>query len=593
MDGKPRTARRLAAIFAADVVGYSRLMGIDEEGTLAALKTHRKEIIDPLITQHQGRIVKTTGDGLLIEFGSIVDAVRCAVVMQQGIESSNANVDESRRIRFRIGINVGDVIVEGDDIFGDGVNVAARLEALAEPGRICVSATVREHVAEKLPIGFADLGEHVVKNIARPVHVFRIETRREPKTISATDPPPTQLVLPDKPSIAILPFQNMSGDSEQEYFADGMVEDITTALSRFRWLFVIARNSSFTYKGRAVDVKQVGLELGVRYVLEGSVRKAGNRVRITGQLIDAATGAHLWADRFDGDLADIFELQDRITSSVVGTIGPKLEQAEIERSKRKPTESLDAYDYFLRGMAAFHQFTREANTEALEMFTQAFDRDPQFAAAYGMAARCYLQRKGFGWVEDSIREIAEAERLARRAAELGPDDAVALSAAGFTLCIVVGEVSDGSALVDRSLALNPNLAWVWHVSAIAKACLGEPETALEHAAHAMRLSPQDPQISGMHVAIAFAHFIAGRYEEALAEAEAAVRGRINFFVGLCVTAASAALAGKAAQAEKAMSRIREVNPGLSLSNLRALIPFRRDEDFARWAEGLKRAGLPQ
>ena len=362
MDAESRTARRLAAILAADVVGYSRLMGIDEEGTLAALKTHRKEIIDPLITQHQGRIVKTTGDGLLIEFGSIVDAVRFAVVMQQGIESSNAHVDESRRIRFRIGINVGDVIVEGDDIFGDGVNVAARLEALAEPGRICVSATVREHVAEKLPIGFADLGEHVVKNIARPVHVYRIETRLEPKNVSSGDPAPTQLVLPDKPSIAVLPFQNMSGDPEQDYFADGMVEEIITALSRMRWLFVIARNSSFTYKGRAVDVKQVGRELGVRYVLEGSVRKAGNRVRITGQLIDTATGAHLWADRFDGGLDDIFDLQDQVTSSVVGAIAPKLEQAEIERAKRKPTESLDAYDYFLRGMAAFHQWTARTST---------------------------------------------------------------------------------------------------------------------------------------------------------------------------------------------------------------------------------------
>jgi adenylate cyclase len=295
-----------------------------------------------------------------------------------------------------MGINVGDVIVEGDDIFGDGVNVAARLEALAEPGRICVSATVHEHVAEKLPIGFADLGEHVVRNIARPVHVFRIETRIEPKTVSATDPPPTQLVLPDKPSIAILPFQNMSGDPEQEYFADGIVEDITTALSRFRWLFVIARNSSFTYKGRAVDVKQVGRELGVRYVLEGSVRKGGNRVRITGQLIDAGTGAHLWADRFDGDLADVFELQDQVTESVVGTIAPKLEQAEIERAKRKPTESLDAYDYFLRGMAAFYQFNKKANEEALALFTRATELDPNFASAYGMAAGGEAPRQRLG-----------------------------------------------------------------------------------------------------------------------------------------------------------------------------------------------------
>src|SRR5258708_2244912 len=283
MTEEPRTERRLAAILAADVVGYSRLMGADEEGTLAALKTHRRELIDPLIAQHQGRIVKTTGDGLLIEFASIVDAVRAAVVMQHGMEDRNANLKESQRIRFRVGINVGDVIVDDGDIFGDGVNVAARLEALAEPGEICVSATVREHVGEKLPIGFADLGEHSVKNIARPGHVYRIETRVEPKTATPDAPEQPMLALPDRPSIAVLPFANMSGDAEQDYFADGMVEDIITGLARIKWLFVIARNSSFAYKGKSVDVKQAGRELGVRYVLEGSVRKASSRVRVTGK----------------------------------------------------------------------------------------------------------------------------------------------------------------------------------------------------------------------------------------------------------------------------------------------------------------------
>jgi adenylate cyclase len=329
-----RTQRRLAAILAADVAGYSRLMGADEEGTLAVLKTHRRELIDPLISQHQGRIVKTTGDGLLSEFASIVDAVRCAVVMQQGMESRNAGVHESRRIRFRVGINVGDVIVEDDDIFGDGVNVAARLQALAEPGQICVSATVREHVAARLPIDFADLGEHSVKNITRPVHVYRIETHVEPRS-AAPDPEQALLALPDRPSIAALPFTNMSGDVEQDYFADGMVEDIITGLARIKWLFVIARNSSFAYKGKSVDVKQAGRELGVRYVLEGSVRKAGTRVRITSQLIDAQTGAHLWAERYDRPLDDIFALQDEITLSVIGAIEPSLRQAEIERVKRK------------------------------------------------------------------------------------------------------------------------------------------------------------------------------------------------------------------------------------------------------------------
>src|SRR5215467_6861298 len=335
MAEESRTARRLAAILAADVVGYSRLMGADEEGTLAALKSHRQELIDPLIAQHQGRIVKTTGDGLLIEFASIVDAVRCAVVMQQGIKDRNANIEEGRRLRFRIGINVGDVIVDDGDIFGDGVNVAARLEALAAPGEICVSATVREHVGDKLPIGFSDLGEHQVKNIARPVHVYRIETRLPSEPAAGIAPESPMLALPDRPSIAVLPFTNMSGDAEQDYFADGMVEDIITGLARIKWLFVIARNSSFVYKGRTVDVKQAGRELGVRYVLEGSVRKASNRLRITSQLIEAETGRHVWAERYDRTLDDIFAIQDELTMSVVAVIEPSLRQAEIERVKRK------------------------------------------------------------------------------------------------------------------------------------------------------------------------------------------------------------------------------------------------------------------
>jgi TolB-like protein/tetratricopeptide (TPR) repeat protein len=389
-----------------------------------------------------------------------------------------------------------------------------------------------------------------------------------------------------------LPFQNLSGDAEQEYFADGMVEEIITALSRIRWLFVIARNSAFTYKGRAVDVKQVGRDLGVRYVLEGSVRKAGNRVRVTGQLIDAATGTHLWADRFDGDLADVFELQDQVTARVVGTIAPKLEMAEIERAKRKPTESLDAYDFYLRGLSAFHRFSREDNVEALAMFKKAIAGDDRFASAYGMAARCYLQRKGFGFSPLQAADIAETKQLAAKAAECGRDDAVALCTAGFSLIVVAGELEDGAALVDRSLELNPNLAWMWHFSALAMAFLGEPETALDHAARAMRLSPQDPQMFAMQVAAAFAHFVAGDPAKALAIAEDALRMQPNFLVGLCVVAASAGLCGRTAQAEKAMAQLRALNPNLKQANLNELLPLRRPQDIARWAEGLQRAGLP-
>src|SRR5215468_3247157 len=404
-----RVERKLAAILAADVAGYSRLMGVDEAGTLAQLKAHRRELIDPKIAEHRGRVVKTTGDGILIEFPSVVEAVGCAVELQQSMSERNSDVPGDHRIEFRVGINLGDIIIDGDDIHGDGVNIAARLEAMAEPGMVCLSAAAWEQVRGKVPFGADDLGEHQLKNIERPVRVFRITSGA---STTVTRKP---LPLPDKPSIAVLPFQNLSGDPEQEYFADGMVEDIITALSRYRWLFVIARNSSFTYKGRAVDVKQVARELGVRYVLEGSVRKAASRVRIAGQLIDGSTGAHLWADRFEGALEDIFDLQDQVTASVVGAIAPRLEQAEIERAKRKPTESLDAYDYYLRGMASSYRWTKEGFSEALRMFYRAIELDPDFASAHGAAAWCYCLRKVSGWMTDREQERAETEMLARRA----------------------------------------------------------------------------------------------------------------------------------------------------------------------------------
>ena len=385
----------------------------------------------------------------------------------------------------------------------------------------------------------------------------------------------------------------MSAELEQEYFADGMVEDIITALSRIRWLFVIARNSSFTFKGRVVDIKQVGRELGVRYVLEGSVRKSGQRVRITGQLIDAGTGAHLWADRFDGDLEDVFDLQDRVTASVVGAIAPKLEQAEIERAKRKPTESLDAYDLYLRGMAAFHQFTKETHNEALGLFYRAIELDPDYASAHGMAARCYVQRIGYGWVEDRTKEVAEAERLARRTGKIGMDDAVALSSAGLALTVVVREPEDGLALIDRAIALNSNLAWAWLSSGLTKAFLGEPETAIEHAARAMRISPHDPQIFAMQMITGLGHLFAGRSDEALLWAGSALRQQSNFLIAACVAAAAAGLANRLPEAATAMDRVRLLNPALRLSSLKDFLPIRRPKDFERWTEGLRKAGLPE
>ena len=582
-----RVQRRLTAILAADIAGYSRLMGVDEEGTLARLKAHRRALLDPKIAEHQGRIVKTTGDGLLAEFASVVDALRCAIEIQRSMLGCNADVPQEKRIEFRVGINVGDIIIDGGDIYGDGVNVAARLEGLAEPGGICVSGRVQEDTRGKLDIAFEDAGELQLKNIAWPVRVYQVR----PDSETATARP--VLALPDKPSIAVMPFQNMSGDAEQEYFADGMVEEIITVLSRFHGLFVIARNSSFAYKGRAVGVKQVGRELGVRYVLEGSVRKAGNRVRITGQLIDTSTGAHLWADRFDGGLEDVFDLQDQVTASVVSAITPKLERAEIERSKRKPTESLDAYDYFLRGMAAFHQWTRGANNEALPLFYRAIELDPNFASAYGMATRCYSQRRVSGWVTDRAQEIAETARLARRAAELGRDDAVALCTAGMALAYIVGDLDYGAALIDRALLLNPNLAWAWHFSGWVKVWLGEPEVAIEHLARAMRLSPHDPQIFSMQAATASAHFFAGRYAEALSWAEMAIRELPDYIPSTSVAAASGALAGNHAAAGNAMARLRQLMPELRIANLKDQFPIRRSDHFDRWAEAMRKAGLPE
>jgi TolB-like protein len=410
---------------------------------------------------------------------------------------------------------------------------------------------------------------------------------------AAADQPRPALSLPDRPSIAVLPFTNLSGDPEQDYFADGMVEEIITALSRLRWLFVIAHNSSFTYKGRPVDVRQVGRELGVRYVLEGSVRKSANRVRIIGQLIDASTGAHIWADRFDGAIEDIFDLQDQVTASVVGAIAPKMEQAEIERARCKPTANLDAYDYYLQGMAKVYQATKHANGEALGLFYKAIELDANFSSAYGMAAWCYAWRKMNGWMADRAKEIAETARLALQAVELGKDDAVALTMGGFARALVVDEAEDGAAFIDRALILNPNLAAAWLLSGWINVRLGKPEVTIERATRAIRLSPLDPFTSLAFTLIGAGHFYAGRYDEASSWAEKGFLQQINSAAAARVAAASHALAGRLDQAHKAMARLREIDPTLRISDLRHMIPFRRAEDLVRYEEGLRKAGLPE
>jgi TolB-like protein/tetratricopeptide (TPR) repeat protein len=584
---REQLVRRLTAIFAADVAGYSLLTGMDEEGTHVRLKEHLRVLINPKIAAHRGHIVKNTGDGLLAEFNSVVDAMRCAVDVQRGMAERNSDVPPNNRIEFRIGINVGDIIEDSGDIFGDGVNVAARLEAIAEPGGICVSDDAYRQLRDKLDIVFDDAGEQNLKNIGRPIRVFRVRDRGAAARERHT------LALPDKPSIAVLPFQNLSADPEQEYFADGVVEDITMALSLFRWLFVIARNSSFTYKGRAVDVKQVGRELGVRYVLEGSVRKAGNRMRIAGQLIDAETGAHLWADHFDGALEDMFDLQDHVTASVVGAIAPHLLHAEIKRARRKPTENLVAYDYYLRGLAKVRRVTVDANREALQLFCKAIELDPGLASAYGMAAWCYVLRKARGWMIEHVQESAEATRLARKAVHLGGDDPAALCMGGYALAFVAHEFDDAAAFMDRGLAVNPNAAQAWTLSGWLRVWRGEPDLALEHVAHAMRLSPLDPSLYGMHGAMAYAHFLASRYDMASSCAEKAMRDNPTFLLTICVSAASNALAGRLEPAQIGIARALECNPDLRASNLRDLTPFRRAKDLAMFTKGLRKAGLPE
>jgi TolB-like protein/class 3 adenylate cyclase len=585
--------RRLAAILAADVAGSCRLMGVDEEGTLARLKALRRTLFDPKIAEHHGRVVKNTGDGAIAEFASVVDAVRCADEIQRGMAEQNIDVPQDKRIELRIGIHVGDIIIEENDIFGDGVNIAVRLEGIAEPGGISISDDARRQIRGKVDVTFEDLGSQSLKNIAEPMRVWRVPYGRAVAAVPTRLRVDDALALPDKPSIAVLPFTNLSSDPEQEYFADGMVDDIITALSHFKALFVIARNSSFTYKGRAVDVKQVGRELGVRYVLEGSVRKAANRVRITGQLVDTATGAHLWAERFDGGLSDVFDLQDHVTESVVGAIAPAVEKAEIERAKRKPTESLDAYDHYLRGMACMYRWTKDGFGEALQLFYKAIELDPDFASAHGMAAWCYFWRMANAWMADREQEIAEATRLASRAVELGKDDAVALSFGGLTLGYFARDAEAGATLIDRALLLNPNLAAAWSASGFLRVLFGDLDVAIEHLARAMRFSPLDPLMFFMHHLTALAHYFAGRYDEAWPLAERACREQPHFIGAARVAAASYVLAGRPDEARKCIARVRKLDPELRVSNLKDRIGPLRPEAFPKFVEALRKAGLPE
>ena len=566
-----RTERRLAAILAADVAGYSRLMGADEEGTLEKLKAIRRELGDPKIAEHRGRIVKTTGDGLLVEFASVVDAVRCGVEVQREMAARNARVSADKRIEFRFGVHQGDIIIDEGDIFGDGVNLAARLEGLADPGGICVSRVVRDEVRDKLDIAFEDMGEQHVKNIARPVRVFRI---RASTAVAAPAPARPVLALPDKPSLAVLPFQNMSGDPEQEYFADGMVEEIITALSRIRWLFVIARNSSFTYKGQAVDVKQVGRELGVRYVLEGSVRKGGGRVRITAQLIEAETGTHLWADRFDGSLEDVFDLQDQVATSVAGVIEPALQAAETARSANRPSADLTAYDLYLRAYAMFWSSVQVP--QALGFLEQAIERDPRYGLALAWAAICCYRMLQDGRSEDPEADRRKGIDFTRRALALAGDDPGVLANAADAGSYFGEDLGAMTALVDRALALNPNYARGWHVSGILRLRTGQLDLAIKHCETALRLSPR-ARVGSTFYLMGCAHFFSRRFDQAAANLLLAVQENPSFAEPYRVLAACYPHMGRLEDAREVVARLRQVTssvmpdaPGISRAEHREL-----------------------
>jgi len=551
-----RAQRRLAAILAADVVGYSRLMQADEAGTFSALKTRRTEILQPLLAKHRGRVVKLMGDGVLMEFASAVNAVECAAELQAAMAAANAQIPEPQRIVLRIGINLGDVMVEASDLYGDGVNIAARLEALAEPGSIYVSQTVFSHVRGKVAVNFENLGEQRLKNMQEPVGVYRVRAGDASLEVLPV------LALPEKPSVAVLPFQNMSGDSEQEYFADGMVEDIFTGLSRIKWLFVIARNSTFTYKGKAVDVKRIGRELGVRYVLEGSVRRAANLVRITAQLIEAETGRHVWAERYDRPFNDIFALQDMITMSVVAAIEPSLRQAEIERVKRKRPDSLDAYDLLLRALPPVFTLMPEGASKALPMLERALALEPDYPSALAYAAWCHetlFVRAGMR--EENRREMC---RYARAALTHGRDDATALTLAGFCIGLIEHDRATAFQAFDAALALSSSSAFTYIFGSTLLGWAGEAERAIDWGERAVRLSPFDPLGFIAFGGIFLGHFGRGRDVEAAAAARKAIQVNPLFSISYVMLAAALARLGRSDEAKAAAARLMELQPSFSI-----------------------------
>ena len=552
-----RVQRRLAAILAADVVGYSALMQRAEEATYAEFERLKREVIEPGLSRHDGRLIKTTGDGALAEFASPSAAVRCAVEIQESIASGRSS------LKLRIGVNLGEVIVGADgDLFGDGINIAVRLEGVADPGGILISEKVYSEVEGKLDAGFEDRGEQQLKNIAKPVRAFAVRAgafSALSDRLSAAPP------LPDKPSIAVLPFENMSGDPEQEYFADGMVEEIITALSRFKWLFVIARNSSFTFKGKAVDIKEVGRRLGVRYVLEGSVRKASGKVRITGQLIDAITGAHIWADRFERDLTDVFALQDEVTVAVVSAIQPKLLQTEIAMATRRRPENLTAYDFYLRAMQQFYLTTREGVAEAIRLAHRALELDPRFGFVAALAGVCHMQNVLLGYAVDPQFDRKEAVRLLRLALSLDDGDPDTLAWAAVISAFMVGDCESEIEMADRAVALNPNSFDAWRCRGWVYRIAGLPEEAVRSFERAIRMSPVDPLLHRSFTGMGMAFIELGRFDEAIVAGKKAQRQNPSFSPAYRCLASAFAHLGRDAEAREAAARLLEIDPAFTIS----------------------------
>lgn len=581
-----RVQRRLAAILAADVVGYSALMERDEEATYAEFERLKQELIGPSLSRHEGRLIKTTGDGALAEFASPLAAVRCAVEIQDRPASDRS------RLKLRVGLNLGDVIVgQEGDLYGDGINIAVRLEGIADPGGILISEKVFSEVEGKLDVGFEDRGEQQLKNISKPVRAYAVRSGAHSTLAERLSEAPT---LPDKPSIAVLPFENMSGDPEQEYFADGIVEDIITALSRVPSIFVIARNSSFSYKGMSPDIRQVGRELGVRYVLEGSVRKSGARVRITGQLVEAATGAHIWAEKIDGGVEDVFDLQDKVTASVVAAIEPRLLTREMERARQKPTGNLKAYDFFLRALANLHRATREPIEEALRLVERAIALDPDYAMAIALKARLVYRLKVIGVIAPSDPRLEEAAMFAWAAAEKRHDDPDVLWLAGFVIALAGGDFAGGTALIERSLALHPNSADALAAHGLIQAYLGKAESATASLDKAMRLNPV---LSAAYLALvgyATLSFVQGDYETALAWVTKSLHENPRWRIALQLRAACLGLLGRIDEAREAMRNFLAANPNETLATMRAYLQtsFQDAASLDAYLEGLRRAGLP-